>query len=64
MPLKINFLQELLFVKKIGKNLPVVVFESGPPVRRPQQRLQGARQVHEPVAHQEEHTKQNRDYYS
>ena len=64
MPLKINFLKELLFVKNTGKNLPVVVFESGPPVRRSQQRLQGAGQVHEPVAHQEKHTKQNEEYHS
>ena len=36
--------------------LPVVVFEPRPPVGGPQQGLQGAGQVHEPVAHQEEHT--------
>ena len=34
---------------------PVVVFEAGPPVGCPQQRLQSAGQVDEAVAHEEEH---------
>lgn len=39
---------------------PVVVLEARPPVRGAQQRLHGARQIHEAVAHQEEHGQQRR----
>ena len=35
---------------------PVVVLEARPPVGRLQQGQQGARNVHEAVAHQEKHT--------
>ena len=34
---------------------PVVVFEAGPPVGRLEQSLEGAGEVDEAVAHQEEH---------
>ena len=34
---------------------PVVVLEAGPPVWRLEQSLERAGEVHEPVAHQEEH---------
>ena len=36
----------------------MVVFEPRSPVRCPEEGLQGAGQVHEHVAHQEEHTRQ------
>lgn len=36
----------------------MVVFKTRSPVGRPQQRLQGTGEVHETVAHQEEHGKQ------
>lgn len=40
------------------KYVPVIVFEPGSPVGGAQQRLQDARQVHERVAHQQEHGQQ------
>ena len=40
---------------------PVVELEPGPPVGRPEQGLERARQVHEAVAHQEEHGQQGSD---
>jgi hypothetical protein len=39
----------------------VIVLKAGPPVRRLEQRLQGAGQVDEAVAHEEEHGQQGGD---
>jgi hypothetical protein len=39
----------------------VVVFESWPPVWRPEQGLQGAGEVYEAVAHEEEHGEEGGD---
>lgn len=39
----------------------MVVFISGPPTRRLEERLESTRQVHEPVAHEKEHGDERRE---
>ena len=46
---------------RISCDLPVVVLEPGPPVGCPEKGLEGASQIHEAVAHQEEHGEQRSD---
>ncbi len=52
----------MLESKKMARHsvvlLPVVVFESRPPVGRPQQRLKGTGEIDESVEHQKEHGEQ------
>ena len=44
-----------LYISRTRTHSPVVVLEARPPVWRLEQSLERAREVHEPVAHQEEH---------